>query len=335
MKNRWLIFFVSMLFVFFATIILDFSSVMAERNSSGKNNIFPVFDAIFYPKKPNLVEDFGFTKIQLIYARHLWPKGTEFDAAAGIPEEPDEATIRQLARTLTGDSPVCLDIEHWPVAGDEATVLKSIKKLSKIVDWMHQENPGLKVGYYGLFPSRSYRVVYNYKKAIASRGTKDWSLWKDKFEQIKKDYENWLANNERGKELASHVDFISPSFYTGSDDTEPWEIFATVALDETKQYHKPVYPFLWPQIHPSNKKLAGMFLSGSFWKLELETCRKYANGIVIWSSSSGPQWQADADWWLETEKFMNELKKDMTASSTLRIDGGRGGYGRGPRSSRR
>lgn len=296
-------------------MIFEFGNVLARSNSYNRNHSFPIFDSIFYHKKPNLVDDYGFAKIQLIYAKHLWPQGTVFDSSAQTPKEPDEQTVRQLARSLSSDVIVCLDIEHWPIYDcDETTALNNIRKLSKIVDWMHQENPRLKIGYYGIFPARRYRVVYFYKKALASRGTPEWDSWKDQFEELKKNYQDWQDDNERAKKLARHVDIIFPSFYTGSDDTEIWQIFAITALNEAKQYYKPVYPFLWPQYHTSNKVLGLSFLSGKFWKLELETCHENADGVVIWSSNK-PNWNPDASWWLETEKFMSDLTAKENKSS--------------------
>jgi hypothetical protein len=65
----------------------------------------------------------------------------------------------------------------------------------------------------------------------------------------------------------------------------------------------PVYAFLWPEFHVSNRFLKGQNTPANFWRHELEFCRTRADGIVIWGGYQKP-WDDQAAWWLETKAFL-------------------------------
>ena len=108
--------------------------------------------------------------------------------------------------------------------------------------------------------------------------------------------------------VASFVDVLFPSVYTFYEDRSGWQNYAIAQIQEARRLSrgKPVYIFLWPQYHPSNKKLANTFLPGNYWRLELETGRKYADGAVIWCCGNSQAWDNKAPWWLETQDFLKE-----------------------------
>jgi hypothetical protein len=41
--------------------------------------------------------------------------------------------------------------------------------------------------------------------------------------------------------------------------------------------------------------------------MELELCRRLADGVVIWNSEKKP-WDPDAAWWMETVAFVAGLR---------------------------
>ncbi|MDO9084545.1 MAG: hypothetical protein Q7U56_14825, partial [Humidesulfovibrio sp.] len=102
------------------------------------------------------------------------------------------------------------------------------------------------------------------------------------------------------------VDIIFPSLYTFYDDPAGWKKYAIATIQEAKRYGKPVYPFLWYQYHDSNKLLGGKPIPAAIWRMQLETCLKYADGVVIWGGYK-ELWSEEAAWWQETKTFMNAL----------------------------
>ena len=115
-----------------------------------------------------------------------------------------------------------------------------------------------------------------------------------------------MAKND----FAPHVDAIFPSLYTFYEDQNGWETYARETLQAARQFNKPVYAFIWPKYHPSNKTLKGQYIPRECWRLELNTCRKYCDGVVIWNHEPEKNWDPAAPWWQETLAFLAELRKE-------------------------
>ena len=52
----------------------------------------------------------------------------------------------------------------------------------------------------------------------------------------------------------------------------------------------------------------GNYIDGDYWKLQLETVYKYADGVIIWSPKShniAKEWDENESWWIETKLFIN------------------------------
>jgi hypothetical protein len=114
--------------------------------------------------------------------------------------------------------------------------------------------------------------------------------------------------NDREAPIARLEDILLPSVYTFYEDREGWVQYAIQQIQEARRYggNKPVYVFLWQQYHASNQKLAGTYLPPEFWRLQLETARKYADGVVIWGEYDDT-WNETAPWWLETKSFLERI----------------------------
>lgn len=249
---------------------------------------FVVFDAFLYADKPDLSQ-YGIKPIVILYAGQL---GKEWVKHAA--QLPDKSTVQRVARELEAQpSPVVIDIEHWPLNGDPQQVQRSLSQYITVFQWFKEAAPGLAVGYYGTPPLRDYW------RAINPPSSKErLSLTKD---------------NDRLKPLAETVDLLFPSLYTFYPDQGGWVRYAYGQIAEARRCAngKPVYVFLWPQYHDSNRKLAGTFLPADYWRLELETAKQYADGVILWggwgNNNRPAQWDDDAAWWKVTKDFMKTV----------------------------
>jgi hypothetical protein len=121
-------------------------------------------------------------------------------------------------------------------------------------------------------------------------------------------YKSWQAKNESLAPIAQLSDVLFPSLYTFYEDRSGWTKYAIAEIREARRFAggKPVYVFLWPQYEASGA-LANAFLPGDFWRMQLETASKYADGIVIWCCTGRQTWDDKAPWWLETQGFTRQL----------------------------
>jgi hypothetical protein len=181
-----------------------------------------------------------------------------------------------------------IDIEEWPLVGDPATVAESVKKYQTVIGWFKTSAPDSRVGLYGVLP------IPDYWKAVQGKGSAGYAAWQ--------------KQNDSLASIAPSVDVLFPSLYTFYEDRNGWQKYAIAQIQEARKSAagKPVFVFLWPQYHVSNKKLANTFLPGDYWRMELETARKYADGLVIWCCSNKQTWDEKAPWWLETKGFLKE-----------------------------
>lgn len=250
---------------------------------------FKVFDGTLYRHKPDL-SGYGIEPIDILYAARFWPDTRSPRAMARLP---DRARVRSVARAASAAGrPVVVDIEHWPLGGDDAAMRENLAKYITVLQWMRDAAPALNLGYFGRLPMTAYGW------ALAAPGSRD-----DR---------RWRAENERRGALAPFVDAVYPPLYTYSPNQHAWVRYAEANLREAHRYGKPVYAFLWPRYSEHNKDLGLQPLPADFWRLQLETVRKYADGVVIWggwdAGRGGPaDWDGSAPWWQETRRFMEEL----------------------------
>jgi hypothetical protein len=256
--------------------------VIVEGQSVSPKRPFPVFDATAFTQKPDLKQD-GLEPITVVYPAFMWDSNDE----TNLPDKNRMSAFARLANQSTGV--LVIDIEEWPLVGDPATVAETVKKYQTVTKWFKTPAPELKVGLYGVLPTRDYW------KAIQGNGSPAYAAWQ--------------KMNDGVASIAPLVDVLFPSVYTFYDDRNGWQKYAIAQIQEARRLGggKPVYVFLWPQYHPSNKMLGNSFLPGDYWRVELETARKYADGIVIWCCSNRQAWNDKAPWWLETQRFVKEV----------------------------
>ena len=259
----------------------------AAAQSQGGHD-FKVFDGTLYRDKPDM-RRYGLTPIDILYAARFW---TDAHSLAAMDALPDEGTVRSVAReAAAAGAPVVVDIEHWRLSGDDALMRANLAKYITVLQWLRDEAPGLNLGYFGRLPMAAYA----------------WALGSP----YGGDYRRWQVENTRRAPLAVFVDAVYPPLYTYSDQRRAWVRYATANLREARRYGRPVYAFLWPQYSEKSGKLALQFLPPDFWRLQLETVRAHADGVVIWGgwddTRKGPaDWDPAAPWWRVTREFLND-----------------------------
>jgi len=113
-------------------------------------------------------------------------------------------------------------------------------------------------------------------------------------------------------ELNKVSDIFYPSFYTYNNDSVKWKEKTIKEIERLRKLDssKPIYAFIWPQYiqNPSARQLGYTFVNADFWKFQLETLYKYADGIVIWSHYRGRNkeliyFNENMPWWQVTKEF--------------------------------
>lgn len=254
----------------------------AEEAGTG----FPVF-SLLHSNRDIDVSRFGFdTDIALAYSNQLWPEGDD-------REDPNPTYVRESLRNRFGGSPpkvIVLDVEHWPVGSDVSSSERAanIEKYIAVVDAARAALPNVLFGFYSVLPVRDY-----------------WASVKGDADALKA----WRAANAQLAALAEHVDFIAPSLYTFYADRNGWQKYARFNIEEAKKYGKPVYPFLWPLYHPSNRLLGERPISAAFFRLQMLTVREQADGVIVWN---GPyeRWRLPQSWFETVACTIGRLRQD-------------------------
>ncbi|MER9681917.1 hypothetical protein NKJ23_21790 [Mesorhizobium sp. M0184] len=240
---------------------------------------FKLFEALTFVEGPPDFHSFGFEHLTIASPHVLGP------------DVPDAGQVQKALALPRSNEFLAIDIETWRLIGpDQAS---SIAKYQKTLGAFRKADPSVKIGLYSMLPYRDYW------RAIGHQGAAARDEWKQQ-------------NTTIASSLIPYVDALYPSLYTFYGDKDAWVIYAQANIEEARRISqgKPVYCFLWPQFH---KSLA--FLPGDYWYAELDTCRRLADGIVIWGTigRNSPYWPAKwdekADWWQATLRFLSELDR--------------------------
>lgn len=229
---------------------------------------FVIYDNMSYKGKPDTTP-LGMIPSDVLYENKIWPVRQQ------IGTLPDRSVFEALVRSVaTHPGPLVIDIENLSlrIAPDRARL--SAELLAKLADWAHEAVPGKIIGYYGT----------NTLLDIPE------------------------PDLPAARELARHVDAFFCPLYTFDDDRARWEKRAKTSLEQSQQLDpkKPVYFYLWPQYHVGSVK-ALRYVSGDYWKFELETARRYGDGVVLWSSGTYV-WDPRSGWWDATQEFAKSLQ---------------------------
>lgn len=250
----------------------------------GDNRSFRIFDATAYSKKPDL-SVYGIEKITIVYVAQLFPQWPNISA----DELPGSDIIKRVVdHNVNRRMPIVIDIEHWPLRGNPTVVHNSVNKYIHVLDEFHRLSPGIRVGLYGVLPIIEY---FQTLRPTTSR-----------------EYKQWQSENLQLHEISDHIDYVFPSLYTFNYDQDKWSRYATAQLKEARKIGKPIYAFVWPQIHDSNRLYGKSYIGYKFWRRQLDIIYHYADGVVIWGghkpNGGSDIWNEKAKWWLATKDFI-------------------------------
>ncbi|MER8603901.1 hyaluronidase [Mesorhizobium sp. M1156] len=208
------------------------------------------------------------------------------------PDVPEAHRVQKALELPRANQYLAIDIEDWPLDGTNAERATSIAKYQATLTAFRKADPSLRLGLYSVLPMRDYW------RAIGAGGNDAFQDWQSR-------------NTEIASALVPYVDALFPSVYSPYGDIKAWKAYAEANLKEARRISrgKPVYCFLWPQF----KTLA--FVPGDLWAAELDTCKQFADGLVIWGPVGSPvdptvaQWNEQAEWWQATVKFMRKIGK--------------------------
>ncbi len=263
-----------------------FSADSATSGSTAAQRPFIVFDATLYKNKPSF-SDYPIRPITLLYEARLFP-GKHSPTAM-----PPEQTVRSIGKELRdATDPVIIDIERWPLKGNVQVVKENVSKLTTVLSWIKAEAPDLRIGAYGTVPLNDY--------------------WRAIRGQASKEYQAWQLDNDHLDDMVPYLDALYPSLYTFYSDRQGWVTYAVAQLTEArrKANGKPVYAFVMPVYHESNRQLGLHPVESDYWELQLNTVAQHADGVVIWGGwgANGPEpWNEKAPWWQVTKRFMSRI----------------------------
>jgi hypothetical protein len=268
----------------FLFTVLSLGWISMRGQAVNSQHPFQVFDATDFAQKPEL-SPYGLKRLPVVYPAYMFDSKEQ----AVQTNLPDQKRVNAFAKLAAQSSNILvIDIEQWPLEGDSATVGASVAKLQTVLRWFKSSAPSTKVGFYGFPPLRDY--------------------WDSVQQEGSPRYKSWQAKNDAIAPIALSADVLFPSLYTFYADRDGWTKYAIAEIREARRYAggKPVYVFLWPQ-YEAGGTLANTFLPGDFWRMQLETANKYADGIVIWCCSDRQTWDDKAPWWSETQKFIKQI----------------------------
>lgn len=268
--------------------LLSAAPAAAEGCKRPANRPFKVYNALFYKEIPDLSRH-GLKPIYVM-GTNIWAPGAKRSGP------PDPALVRRYVDGLPRDgAPIVLDYEDFDMTVSPGQARAGIASLTGILSAFRKAAPDRQLGFYGYLP------LTDYWRAVDKSDS-------PKFLSLRRD-------NNRVAPLAGKVDALFPSLYTFYDDEAGWVKRATAQICEARRLSsKPVYVFLWPDYHGNGGKTdAPRLIAPRYWRLQLDTARAHADGIVIWGGwdfkANGKQrWNPDAPWWNETLKFMRSLE---------------------------
>lgn len=153
---------------------------------------------------------------------------------------------------------------------DKKKFKKYKEEYIKALDFVKEERPNVKVGYYAI-PFRQY-----------------WAL-----------DDAYISKNENLIDILIKQDFIAPSLYTFYIDKQSEKrnqeyIKKNVefAIKVGKQLNKPIYPFIWHRVHPSNKNSGNKLVPIDIFRKSINDIisvnyeGRTVNGLFWWHSEN-------------------------------------------------
>lgn len=289
------------------TVAADQTLSAQSLSATAQTRAFVAYNLLTMKNMPNM-STLGFTPAYL-------GDGGRVPVLVGTTwtKVPNEAATRQMARNAAAVSDVIiLDIEDWPTdirTSSQADVNATIDKFSQMIDWIRNEEPGLKIGIYGVMPIRDYWTPVHYQDLV-NIADGAWAQthpveYQQGLAAARQKMDAWDAANAVLKPLAGKVDVIFASLYTFYDDPQNWQAYAAANLAEAARFGKPVMAFLWNEYHISNQQLAGQDLPAADFRAELEYVYQHTDGVALWNSEPTIAWNPTSGWEQQAVEFLN------------------------------
>lgn len=180
------------------------------------------------------------------------------------------------------------DLEGWPVdnrAYTQAEVSSNILKFNQIAQWVHNAQPNLPVGFYGVVPVGQWSSAWGEVNYVTDASA----------------YQAWINANNNLQGLANNVSFIAPDLYDDIQTPYNWTQYSLADIKESHELGKPVYPFvsMYYYSYPQQNTLVPPYV----WALNLYLTGRYANGTILWGGYEIP-WNSLSPWWQITQNFI-------------------------------
>jgi len=256
----------------------------AVAASTGRG-CFRVLDGTLYAQKPDLTAH----RIERAWVPHVWNLWRDDEPRSELPRR---EAVRDWVRAIpAGTGILVVDLEWWPTRGTRAELEASSERYVQLLEWIRADGYAGLLGYYAVPP------VSDYWRAIRDATSSEHRAWK--------------SDNDAFAPLALAVDALFPSLYTFYEDADAWQRVAIANIREARRLARgrPVYPFIWPQYHDSNRALGLRPVPAEYWRRQLRVLREHADGVVIWGGwdferNRPAAWDPDAAWWRVTREFI-------------------------------
>jgi hypothetical protein len=254
--------------------------------TAGVAKDFAVYDGTLFSGKPDLTAQ-GLKPMAVVYQSTYWKPGQSIK-----DPPPREQVLDIVKRVKPKGEYVTVDIEHWKLDNvSDLELAQNIERYKTMVKWTKEAYPGKKVGIFGRLPI--------------------WDNYRCNTDHGSPRYKQWQEANRKLKPLAEAVDVIFPELYAYDPDMEIWRRIAVEQIEAARALKsQPVIVYLWFEYWDLAKRgLAGKEIPADFWRFQLETAYKYADGVIIWGGygiGKPLPWNNEATWWKVTKAFMQE-----------------------------
>ncbi|MGC8479567.1 MAG: carbohydrate-binding protein [Candidatus Micrarchaeia archaeon] len=256
---------------------------IAVQNQNNANNNFKTYYSLAFLGEPS------FSQYNMMPA---YVTGTGFNSLGeyGPGATPDIQSVYATANYVAGLNNELFsgDLEAWPIdyrSGKTQQVEDNITKFEDIVKWIHEVQPQLSVGFYGIIPLGFYTNTVGEVNYVSDPAA----------------FQAWQNANEDLIGLVENLSYLSPNIYDSIQIPYNWTQYAIASINEGHILRKPVYPFIsmYYYTEPANDMLVPSYV----WALNLYVVGRYANGTIIWGGYQDP-WSSTAPWWQITQNFI-------------------------------
>ena len=234
------------------------------------------YDSTIFADQP-IVANARMPQVLVAYPSDIY-LGDYLDASA-----PDPTMIRAVAdRAAALNEPLVIDLET--ITDDarfasQGQVHATLQQLIQVADLVHEEQPGVKVGFFGNLPP-----IYYSAQPLPNP-----------------DSIQYQAAVQQMLPLLSHVDFVCPGVYSPAENEAAFDLSEQVAIQAVAQLGKPVLPFFSMTYQGVNPDLVGRPLPAEVWQDQLALAASQQVTPILWGGWPST-WSDNAAWWAVTRE---------------------------------